>query len=192
MLIERKAVVAVIALAMLICAASPSLAAARGSNPSASAPPQIPGDALDAIAERKFGTSISSAERKLLHAAPLRDVPWFGPSDDPDNAANDTAHGENWGADRTVRADFVAWLVSDPQAAQFVHPSGLALAGARISGSLDLSYATIDKPLTLIRCYLPDGINLSGLPISTTSRCAARAPVRCSATWPSSTATRRF
>ena len=120
-----------------------------------------PSDALDAMAQRKFGTSISSAERKLLQAAPLRDVPWFGPSDDPDNAANDPAHGENWGPDRTVRADFIAWLVGDPQAAQFVHPSGLALAGARVTGSLDLSYATIDKPLTFIRCYLPDGINLS-------------------------------
>ena len=41
-----------------------------------------------------------------------------------------------------------------------VHPSGLALAGARITGNLDLSYATVDKPLTLIRCYVPDGINL--------------------------------
>ena len=47
------------------------------------------------------------------------------------------------------------------QASQLVHPSGLALAGARVTGSLDLSYATIDKPLTFIRCYLPDGINLS-------------------------------
>ena len=34
------------------------------------------------------------------------------------------------------------------------------MAGARIKGTLDLSYATVDKPLTLIRCYVPDGINL--------------------------------
>jgi hypothetical protein len=162
MLIERKALVAVVALAMLTCAASPSLAAAaRGSNSSASAASANPTDALDAMAQRKFGTSISVAERKLLQAAPMRDVPWFGPSDDPDNAANDPAHGDNWAPDRTVRADFIAWLVGDPQAAQFVHPSGLALAGARVTGSLDLSYATIDKPLTFVRCYLPDGINLS-------------------------------
>ena len=67
---------------------------------------------------------------------------------------------ENWGADRTVRAELIAWLLSDPDASRFVHPSGLALAGARIKGTLDLSYATVDKPLTLIRCYVPDGINL--------------------------------
>ena len=59
-----------------------------------------------------------------------------------------------------MRAEFIEWLVSDPQPARFIHPSGLALAGARITGSLDLSYATVDKPLTLIRCYLPEGINL--------------------------------
>ena len=112
------------------------------------------------MAQRKFGASLSAAERKLLHAAPLREVPWLGPSDDPDNAANDTAHAENWGAERSVRAELIAWLLSDPDASRFVHPSGLALAGARIKGTLDLSYATVDKPLTLIRCYVPDGINL--------------------------------
>ena len=45
-------------------------------------------------------------------------------------------------------------------ASRYIHPSGLALAGARITGNLDLSYATVDKPLTLIRCYVPEGINL--------------------------------
>ena len=29
-----------------------------------------------------------------------------------------------------------------------------------LRATLDLSYATVDKPLTLIRCYVPDGINL--------------------------------
>src|SRR5277367_4086360 len=109
MLIERKAFVAVIALAVLACAASPSFAvAARGSNRSASDASTNPADALDAMAQRKFGASISSGERKLLQAAPMRQVQWFGPSDDPDNAANDPAHGQNWGPDRTVRADFIA------------------------------------------------------------------------------------
>ena len=112
------------------------------------------------MAQQKFGVSISAAERKLLHTAPLRDVPWFGPNDDPDTAANDPAHAESWGADRTVRAEFIVWLLSDPRPSQFIHPSGLALAGARITGNLDLSYAAVDKPLTLIRCYVPDGINL--------------------------------
>jgi hypothetical protein len=119
-----------------------------------------PGATLEAMAQQKFGASLTAAERTLLRSAPLRDVPWFGPSDDPDNPVNDTAHADKWGADRTVRAEVVSWMLADQNAAQFVHPSGLALAGARIDGSLDLSYATVGRPLTLIRCYIPDGINL--------------------------------
>src|SRR5260370_39027259 len=154
----RKIVTAAIAIAMLTSAASPLLSAEADLEPSGEA--ASPRVALEMMAQQKFGGGLSAAERKLLHAAPLRDVPWFGPSDDPDNAANDTAHAENWGGERTVRAEMVAWLLSDPNVSRFVHPSGLALAGARITGSLDLSYATVDKPLTLIRCYVPKGINL--------------------------------
>ena len=144
-------------IALLTVTASASFAAAAGVADSSGNSSEV---ALNAMAQQKFGASISAAERKLLHAAPMRDVPWFGPSDDTDNATNDAAHGETWGTDRTVRAEVVVWLLSDPNASRFVHPSGLALAGARIAGNLDLSYATVDKPLTLIRCYLPDGINL--------------------------------
>jgi hypothetical protein len=161
MFIERKTIDAVIAIALLMFVVSPSFAAeARRADPVAFEDSNSPEVALDAMAQQKFGASLSAAERKLLHAAPLRDVPWFGPSDDPDNAANDPAHGESWGPDRTVRAELIAWLLSDPDVSRFVHPSGLALAGARITGNLDLSYAIVDKPLTLIRCYVPDEINL--------------------------------
>jgi hypothetical protein len=161
MFIERKTVDAVIAIALLMLVASQSFAAdAHRTDSGALGNSNSPEAALDAMAQQKFGASLSVAERKLLHAAPQREVSWLGPSDDPDNAANDPAHGENWGAERTVRAEFIEWLVGDPQPAQFIHPSGLALAGARISGNLDLSYATVGKPVTIIRCYVPDGINL--------------------------------
>ena len=161
MFTKRRAIVAAIAIALLTLAVSPSYAAgAHGANHRAFEASAAPDTALDTMAQQKFGPSLNAAERKLLHFAPLRAVPWFGPNDDPDSAANDTARGENWGAERTVRAEFIEWLVSDPQPARFIHPSGLALAGAHITGSLDLSYATVDKPLTLIRCYLPEGINL--------------------------------
>jgi len=151
MFIDRKVIAAAFAIALLSFAASPSFGAQEDANN-----PEL---VLNAMAQKKFG-ALNPAERKLLHAAPLRDVPWFGPNDDPDTAPNDPAHGETWGIDRTVRAGLIAWLLGDPDASRLVHPSGLALAGARITGTIDLSYATVDKPLTLIRCYLPDGINL--------------------------------
>jgi hypothetical protein len=153
--------VAAAAIMLLTFSVATSFAAKpHGESAEAAGGANDPEATLEAMAQRKFGASISVAERKLLHSAPLRDVPWFGPSDDPGNASNDPAHGEKWGADRGVRAEFIEWLVSDPLPAQYIHPSGLALAGAHITGNLDLSYATISKPLTLIRCYIPDGINL--------------------------------
>src|SRR6202167_303597 len=161
MSIERKTIGAAIAIAVLMLVAPRSFAAgARRANAGTAGNSSSPDVVLEAMAQQKFGASLSAAERKLLHAAPMRDVPWFGSSDDPDNPTNDPAHGDKWGSDRTVRAEVIAWLLSDPQPSQYIHPSGLGLAGARITGNLDLSYATVNKPLTLFRCYAPDGINL--------------------------------
>jgi hypothetical protein len=158
MLIERKVIAVAAAVAIVLLTFT---AGVHGATSSAFEGPADPGSTLEMMAQQKFGPALTAAERKLAHSAPLREVPWFGPNSDPNNAANDTAHAENWGAERTVRAEFITWLVSDPQPSRLVHPSGLGLAGARIDGNLDLSYATVDKPLTLIRCYVPDGINLS-------------------------------
>jgi len=157
---HRKPVVA--AIAILICSASISLAAhASATNSGARTESQSQAAPLEAMAQRKFGPALSAAERKLLHAAPMRALAWLGPDDDPDSRANDTAQGEHWGPERTVRAAILIWLASDAEASRFVHPSGLGLAGARIDGKLDLSYATVDKPITLVKCYVPDGIDLS-------------------------------
>ena len=147
--LQRKAIAAAIAIAFLICNASIAVRADSADTP------------LEAMAQTKFGPTLSAAEHKLLRAAPMRALAWLGPSDDPDNPANDTAQGEHWGPERIVRADLLAWLASDPNASRLVHPSGLGFAGGRIAGKLDLSYATVDKPITLVKCYLPDGIDLT-------------------------------
>ncbi len=162
MFIERKAIAATIAMAFLLCAPSLSLAAgAHATNSDGFAGSESQNAPLEAMAQKKFGTALTAAERKLLRAAPMRALAWLGPDDDPDSHANDTAQAEHWGPERTVRADIISWLTSEPGASRFVHPSGLGLAGARIAGKLDLSYATVDKPITLVKCYVPDGIDLS-------------------------------
>ncbi len=155
---QRKAIAAALALALLIFSASLSLAA---SAPGASSDTSAKSDALEGMAQTKFGPALTAAERKLLRAAPMRALAWLGPSDDPDNPANDTAQAVHWGPERIVRAEIIVWLATDADASRVVHPSGLGFAGARIAGKLDLSYATVDKPITLVKCYLPDGIDLS-------------------------------
>ena len=150
MLIERKIIVAIVMTTLILTA---STSRASDDTP-------LPGTTLELMAQQKFGGGLSAAERKLVHFAPMRDVPWFGPSDSPDDPGNDAAHAEKWGSERTVRAEFVEWLLTDAHASQLIHPSGLALAAARITGNLDLSYDIVERPLTLIRCYVPEGINL--------------------------------
>ena len=117
-------------------------------------------DALERLAQQEFGT-LSNAERIFVRAAASRNLQWVGPSDNPDDPANDLTKSEHWSPDRSIRAGLFTWLVSDPEAAPLLHPSGPGIAGAKIVGKLDLSYEDVARPLTLIRCAIPDGIDFS-------------------------------
>ncbi len=122
-------------------------------------------DALEKLAHQEFG-QLSAAERILARGAASREVRWVGPNDDPDDPANDLAKSEKWGPERSIRAGLFAWLVSDSETAPFLHPSGPGIAGAKIVGKLDLSYDDVTRPLTLIRCAIPDGIDFSNASIA--------------------------
>ena len=139
------------------------LAMARPGGPSALATGGV--STNDAAALREFVTAkfgkLSEAERRLTEGAPSRELAWAGHSTDPDDPSNDSVHGDKWGSERTIRATLLSWLSSDLEAARYVHPSGLGIAGARIEGRLDLSYLKVPRSLTLVHCYLPAGIDLS-------------------------------
>lgn len=115
---------------------------------------------LEQLARAEFG-NLSAAELQVIHTAPTRDVAWASPNHDPNAEVNDPAKAEKWGPERTVRGDLIEWLMSDPQAAKLVHPSGVEIDGARIIGGLDLRYLTITAPLALVDCSLPEGIILN-------------------------------
>src|SRR5580700_989853 len=119
----------------------------------------IDGVALERMARAEFG-NLSAAELRMLHTAPTREMAWASPSQDPDAAINDPAKASTWGPERTIRADLIEWLISDPQPSRLVHPSGVSVKAARISGKLDLSYLTIRTPLFLTLCSISDGIDL--------------------------------
>ncbi len=97
----------------------------------------------------------------MLRAAPTRQLAWASKIEDPDDPVNDPAKAETWGRERTIRAELLAWLLSDPEASKLVHPSGVGIAAARIVGKLDLSYLDVIHPVTLLDCSIPDGIDLS-------------------------------
>ena len=117
-------------------------------------------DLMEQLARRKFG-ALSNAELLLLRSAPEREIKWASPREDPDDPINDPRHGESWGPERTIRAAVLVWLCSDPVASRLVHPSGPGIIAARISGPLDLSYQNVPFPLTLVRCVIKDGVDIS-------------------------------
>ncbi len=130
-----------------------SVARAAESNPD-------PGATLQKLAEQKFGR-LNRAEQLMVRGAAQRNLVWLGPSDDPNNPDNDVAHGDKWLPERTVRADIIRWLAADPEAQRYVHPSGPGFAGARVAGEIDFSYLQVPKPITMLRCYIPGGLDLS-------------------------------
>ena len=115
---------------------------------------------LEGMARAAFG-DLSAAELTTVRIAPLPQIAWASPVPDPAAPINNLAKAEDWGKERTLRADLLAWLLTDAEASKLVHPSGIGVAGARITGRLDLSYQTVNLPLTLIDSSIPDGVDIS-------------------------------
>ncbi|MER7640473.1 MULTISPECIES: membrane-associated oxidoreductase [unclassified Streptomyces] len=93
---------------------------------------------------------LTPAEEQVWRAFPLGESVDFRTADD-----EDVALGAGWGPERTVRAHVLrALLLNGPQQAGEI--ASLSLAGARITGRLDLQYATIDQPVRLRYCHFDD------------------------------------
>ncbi|MFD7433713.1 membrane-associated oxidoreductase [Streptomyces sp. NPDC059861] len=93
---------------------------------------------------------LTPAERRVWHAFPRGEPVDFRTGQDEDAAA-----GAAWGPERTVRADVLrSLLLNGPQEDGEI--ATLNLAGARITGMLDLQYATFDHPTRLRHCYFDE------------------------------------
>ncbi|QUQ63629.1 hypothetical protein [Kutzneria sp. CA-103260] len=66
-----------------------------------------------------------------------------------------------WGPTRTVRAEVLRELLLACPPSLLGHVGGLQLAGARITGSLDLSHGRIDQPFAFLECWFDEPIDLS-------------------------------
>src|SRR5690242_10116679 len=87
-----------------------------------------PAQLLVSMAQARFG-ALTDAELAVLRAAPARELVWTSKSKDPDDPLNNVAKAESWGKERTIRAELLAWLVSDAEASKLVHPSGVGIGG---------------------------------------------------------------
>lgn len=59
---------------------------------------------------------------------------------------------EEWGSDRTVRAEVLRHLLVEQKWP--VHTEGVVMRRVRISGHIDLDSATVRWPVRLKECYL--------------------------------------
>ncbi|MFE3116779.1 translocation/assembly module TamB domain-containing protein [Streptomyces niveus] len=100
--------------------------------------------------------TLTAAERRVWDAFPTGEVVDFRAADDPGPAA-----GAGWGPERSVRAEVVRAVLLGG-ARQDGEIPALRMMGARITGSLNLRYATADCPISLGDCFLDDVPNLYG------------------------------
>ncbi|MEV6174495.1 membrane-associated oxidoreductase [Streptomyces sp. NPDC051954] len=91
--------------------------------------------------------NLTAAELRVWRAFPRGESVNFRAADD-----EDTTDGADWGSERTIRATVLRHLLLDGPQEEGEIPA-LKLAGARISGTLDLRYGSCDQAVRLSHCY---------------------------------------
>ncbi|GGS05654.1 MULTISPECIES: membrane-associated oxidoreductase [Streptomyces] len=94
--------------------------------------------------------NLTAAEERVWRAFPRGEFVDFR-----ETADEDPADAAGWGPERTVRAGVLRALLLDGERRDGEIPS-LSVAGARITGRLDLQYATIDHPVRLRHCHFEE------------------------------------
>ncbi|WDM13314.1 membrane-associated oxidoreductase [Streptomyces lavenduligriseus] len=94
--------------------------------------------------------NLTAAEERVWQAFPRGEFVDFR-----ETADEDPADAAGWGPERTVRAGVLRALLLDGERRDGEIPS-LSVAGARITGRLDLQYATIDHPVRLRHCHFEE------------------------------------
>lgn len=94
-------------------------------------------------------SDLSDSERRLIAAA-VSGAPVDFRTGDP--RFDDPGRAGRWGAERTVRAEILAGLLSEPSDSGHGRLRAIRLYGARIIGQLDLEAVTIACPLFFGGC----------------------------------------
>ncbi|MFE5602216.1 oxidoreductase [Streptomyces coelicoflavus] len=116
---------------------------------------------------------LTSPERALWDAFPQGrrvDLRTGVPADDR------VAEGGRWGPGRTVRAGVIVALLLGANAAQPGAVAGLRLAGARLTGCLDLAGAQVAHALWLEDCWFEESVDLLGASTRTLVITGSRVP----------------
>jgi hypothetical protein len=125
---------------------------------------------LAKLAAARF-PNLTRAERALLAFADKENInrgesAIAGSSGAPLDPSNDPAHADRWPHDRDIRAQLIRWLAIDNDAMLHVDPNGVRVLGARILGPIDLAHVRVPFAMALIRCSIPDRMNLESSDMS--------------------------
>ena len=160
---NRRSIIAVIS-TMAVLVVGDSMAGSHGPPIAASRP-------LLKLAEAQFA-GLTRAEVSLLAHSDLQslevdDFAAGGTSADPSDSSNDPTGADKWPRDRSVRAELIRWMCVDPRAVALIDPRGIRLTGARIEGKLDLSHVRIPFGIALVRCSIPEILDLTSADVAT-------------------------
>jgi len=92
----------------------------------------------------------SAAEKKLLETCSIPERTTVGDGERPMHSQDDNA----------VRADLIRHLLLGTDPEYSLHPKGMRLRGAYISGHLDLQGCDLSHDISISHCHLVDEINL--------------------------------
>jgi len=108
---------------------------------------------------REVFVDLTAPEENFLRANAEGRVPNFcvGPEKD-----NDPANADQWGPERTIRADCIRWLCVTAKARPLIIGNRLRAMGAKIEGALQLDYSTIDFVVAFRCCSFTGKISFEG------------------------------
>jgi len=102
--------------------------------------------------------SLGVPELKLLRCVAAGVAVDF--KEEEEEERNATERLGEWGEERRLSAELIAWVCTDRDAREFITHKGLQVIGAKIEGSLDLSFAQMEFPLAFSRCAFMQAIRL--------------------------------
>lgn len=111
---------------------------------------------LRALATAQFG-EISLGFERLLASAAAGEVADFQSGVEEED---DPLSSLEWSIERTLEADQIVWLCTDPEASFLVSQRGILIKGARVEGMMRLYFARVSHPIYMESCAIPEGIDI--------------------------------
>src|SRR5665213_700974 len=98
------------------------------------------------LAKERF-TNLTAAEEKLFMAVAKGETANFSASSEKEN---DPSCAYKWSSERVLDGGRLSWLITDATASKLVTHRGVSVMGAIVHGALNLEWANITFPLSLI------------------------------------------